>query len=82
MPILKKVELKEILPNNAHGQHAMPFFSMPALCSGITALGKWLDASMPYHRRAVTILELAAIAQAVQKWLPEAPAIRRGRPKS
>jgi hypothetical protein len=37
---------------------------------------------MPDHRRAVTILELAATAQAVQTWLAEAPVIRRGRPKA
>jgi hypothetical protein len=54
----------------------------PAYCEGIDALTRELHRTMPDHRRVVTILELAAMAQSVQMWLAEAPVIRRGRPKS
>lgn len=80
--ILNKVELTEILPGNGWGQKDKPVILAPKFCEGITALGTGLHETLPIHRRAVTVVELTAIAQTVQKWLPEAPIIRRGRPKS
>ena len=80
--VLQKVELTEIIPVSASGRPTRPVIRVPVFCEGATALGAELHETMPDHRRAVTVLELAATAQAVQRWLAEAPAIRRGRPKA
>ena len=45
------------------------------------ALTEALHDLMPNRRRAVTVLELAASAQAVVAFLKEARNIQRGRPK-
>ena len=80
--ILQKVELTEISPASARGRPTGPVILEPVFCEGAAALGTELHEAMPDRRRAVTVLELAATAQAVQAWLAEAPVIRRGRPKS
>ncbi len=80
--ILRKVELTEIIPASARGRPAGPVILEPVFCEGAEDLGTELSETMPDHRRAVTILELAATAQSVQTWLAEAPLIRRGRPKA
>jgi len=80
--ILQKVELTEIIPVTARGRPTGPVILEPVFCEGAEALGAELSKTMPDHRRAVTVLELAATAQAVQVWLAEAPVIRRGRPKA
>ena len=80
--ILQKIELTEILPASMRGAPTGPVILEPVFCKGVEALGTKLNETMPDHRRAVTILELAATAQAVQAWLAEAPVIRRGRPKA
>jgi hypothetical protein len=79
--ILQKLELTEIIPLASGRRPTDPVFLEPVYCAGATALGEKLSAIMPEHRRAVTILELAATAQAVQSFLNEAPVIRRGRPR-
>ncbi len=78
--ILQKIELTEISP--ASSRHAGPVILEPVFCAGVTALGAKLHDIMPNRRRAVTVLELAATAQAVQEYLAAAPVIRRGRPKA
>ena len=80
--ILQKIELTEILPASAQGRAPGPVIFYPVFCEGVEALGKKLHEIMPYHRHAVTVLELTATAQAVQASLAEAPAIHRGRPKA
>lgn len=80
--ILQKIELTEIMPASMRGAPTGPVILEPVFCKGVEALGTKLNETMPDHRRAVTILELAATAQAVQTWLAEAPVIRRGRPKA
>lgn len=80
--ILRKVELTEIIPQSARGCPTGPVILEPVYCEGAAALSTELSESMPDHRRAVTVLELAATAQAVHGWLAEAPVIRRGRPKA
>lgn len=78
--ILQKIELTEINPDFSQGRRAAPIILDPVFCAGVTALGEKLHDLMPNRRRAVTILEVAATAQAVQLYLEEAPIIRRGRP--
>jgi len=80
--VLQKVELTEIIPARSPRRHTGPIFLEPVFCAGVTALGKKLSDTMPNRRRAVTVLELAATAQAVQEFLAAAPVIRRGRPKA
>ena len=80
--ILRKVELTEILPASLQGRAPGPVILDPVFCEGVEALGTELHEIMPDRRRAVTVLELTATAQAVQASLAEAPAIRRGRPKA
>ena len=80
--ILQKIELTEIIPASTRRGPTGPVILEPDFCKGVEALGTKLNETMPDHRRAVTILELAATAQAVQTWLAEAPVIRRGRPKA
>jgi hypothetical protein len=80
--ILQKVELTEIIPASSRDRPREPVILDPIFCDGVEALGAELSETMPDHRRAVTVLELAATAQAVQAWLTEAPVIRRGRPKA
>ena len=58
-----------------------PVILEPIYCEGIEALKKQLHDLMPNRRRAVTILELTASAQAVATFMKEAPVIPRGRPK-
>ncbi len=79
--ILQKIKLTEISPASSHRRHAGPFILDPVFCAGVTALGAKLHDTMPNRRRAVTVLEVAATAQAVQEFLAAAPVIRRGRPK-
>ena len=79
--ILQKVELTEINPAASRGRHADPVILEPVFCAGVTALGAKLHDIMPNRRRAVTVLEVAATAQAVQEYLSVAPVIQRGRPK-
>jgi hypothetical protein len=80
--VLRKVEVTDIIPSSPRGRPSGPVILEPVFCEGAEALGTELSETMPDHRRAVTVLELAATAQAVQAWLAEAPIIRRGRPKS
>ncbi len=80
--VLQKVELTEIIPASARGRPTGPVILEPVFCDGAEALGSALHEIMPDRRRAVTVLELAATAQAVQAWLAQAPIIRRGRPKA
>jgi hypothetical protein len=63
-------------------RHPRPVFLEPVFCAGVTALGAKLHDTMPNRRRTVTVLEVAATAQAVQEFLAAAPVIRRGRPKA
>ncbi len=80
--LLEKVELTEITPASSRGQPHTPVVLEPVFCEGAKALSNELHETMPDHRRAVIVLELAATAQSVQAWLAEAPVIRRGRPKA
>ena len=80
--IVRKVELAEIRPASAGNLPTEPMILEPIFSNGIEALCAELSRLMPDHRRAVTVLELAATAQAVQARLVDAPVIRRGRPKS
>lgn len=79
--ILQKVEMTEISPVSARRRPTGPIIREPIFCEGAEVLCKVLNETMPDHRRTVTVLELAASAQAVQAWLDQAPVIRRGRPK-
>jgi hypothetical protein len=79
--VLQKIELTEILPRNTRGGKANPVIFEPDFCEGIVALCARLDNLMPLNRRAVTVVELVGMAQAVCEWLSQAPEIRRGRPK-
>ena len=80
--ILQKVELTEIGPASSRPRHLGPTFLEPVFCKGVTELGATLHDTMPNRRRTVTVLEVAATAQAVQEYLTAAPVIRRGRPKA
>ncbi len=80
--IVQKVELTEISPPSSRRRHPGPIILEPVFCAGVSALGAKLHDIMPNRRRAVTVLELAATAQAVQEYLAAAPVIRRGRPKA
>ena len=80
--VLQKVELTEVSPASARGRPTGPVILAPVFCEGASALSTELHETMPNRRRAVTVLELAATAQAVQAWLAAAPVIRRGRPKA
>ncbi len=80
--ILQKVELTEISPASSRRRHPGPIILEPVFCAGVSALGAKLHDIMPNRRRAVTVLEVAAAAQAVRAYLADAPVIRRGRPKA
>lgn len=80
--VLSKIELREIVPQGKARSQKTPLILAPAFCDGIDALGAYLSDSMPSRRRIVTVLELAATAQAVNAFLQKAPTIRRGRPKA
>ena len=80
--VLSKIELREIVPQGKARAQKTPLILAPAFCDGIVALGAYLGETMPSRRRVVTVLELAATAQAVDAYLQQAPAIRRGRPKA
>lgn len=79
--ILQKVEMTEIIPPAKRG-HTTPVILEPIFCGGIEALTEALHDFMPTRRRAVTVLEVAASAQAVEAFLKQAPVIRRGRPRA
>lgn|GEM_PF-871671 len=80
--IVQKIEMTEVLPPATKDKVKGPLFLEPVFCSGIGKLGECLHEAMPNHRRIVTVLELAATAQAVSAFLEKAPQIRRGRPKA
>ena len=80
--IVQKIEMTEILPPSTKAKVKGPLFLEPVFCSGGRELGECLHEAMPNHRRIVTVLELAATAQAVSAFLEKAPRIRRGRPKA
>jgi hypothetical protein len=80
--IFEKIEMTEVIPASATGRLTGPLILQPLFCEGAEALASELHESMPDRRRVVTVLELAATAQAVRVWLAEAPIIRRGRPKA
>ena len=80
--VLQKVEMTEIIPPTEQSRHRLPIILEPIFCAGLKALTKSLHDVMPTRRRAVTVLEVAANAQAVEAFLKQAPIIRRGRPKS
>jgi hypothetical protein len=79
--VLQKVEMTEIIPRAQRSRPHLPVILEPKFCAGVEALGDVLHHLLPVRRRAVTVLELAATAQAVETFLKEAPPIRRGRPK-
>jgi hypothetical protein len=79
--VLQKVEMTEIIPRAQRSRPHLPVILEPEFCAGVEALGDVLHHLLPVRRRAVTVLELAATAQAVETFLKEAPPIRRGRPK-
>ncbi len=79
--VLKKVEMTEIIATVERPRYRFPVFLEPIFCEGMEALTEALHDLMPNRRRAVTVLELAASAQAVAAFLKKAPAIPRGRPK-
>ncbi len=80
--ILRKVEMTEIIPPAMRSRHRPPVILEPIFCAGVEALTESLHDIMPNRRRAVTVLEVAANAQAVEAFLKQAPVIRRGRPKT
>ena len=80
--LIKKFEITEALTAPKLADHTDPLFLQPVFCRGIEDLARTLSEAMPDHRRVVTIVELAATAQAVCAFLEQAPDIRRGRPKS
>jgi hypothetical protein len=80
--VLQKVEMTEIIPQGQRSRPHLPVILEPKFCAGVQALGDVLHHLLPARRRAVTVLELAASAQAVETFLKEAPPIRRGRPKA
>jgi len=80
--VVQKIEMTEVLPPSTKDKVKGPLFLEPVFCSGVRELGERLHDAMPNHRRIVTVLELAATAQAVCAFLDQAPQIRRGRPKA
>jgi len=79
--VVQKVEITEIMAAGERKRHRFPVILEPIYCEGIEALTETLHDLMPNRRRVVTVLELAASAQAVADFLNEAPVIPRGRPK-
>ena len=79
--VLQKVEMTEIMSARDQERHPHPVMLEPLFCPGIVALTATLQDLMPTWRRAVTVLELAASAQAVVAFLEQAPVVPRGRPK-
>ena len=80
--LIKKFEITEALTSPKLAGHTDPLFLEPVFCHGIEDLAGTLSEAMPDHRRVVTVVELAATAQAVCAFLEQAPHIQRGRPKS
>ena len=80
--VIKKFEITEALASPKLVNHTGPLFLEPVFCRGSEDLGRTLSETMPDHRRVVTVVELAATAQAICAFLEQAPEIRRGRPKS
>ena len=79
--VLQKVEMTEIISTVERPRYRFPVILEPIFCEGMEALTEALHDLMPNRRRAVTVLELAANAQAIAAFLNEAPTIPRGRPK-
>ena len=79
--VLQKVEMTEIISTVERPRYRFPVILEPIFCEGMETLTEALHDLMPNRRRAVTVLELAANAQAIAAFLNEAPAIPRGRPK-
>ncbi len=79
--VLQKIEMTEIVGGGKQERQRFPLILEPIYCEGIEALKEALHDLMPNRRRAVTVLELAASAQAVAAFLQDAPSIQRGRPK-
>jgi hypothetical protein len=79
--VLQKLEMTEIMSARDQERHPHPVMLEPLFCEGIVALTATLQDLMPTWRRAVTVLELAASAQAVVAFLKQAPVVPRGRPK-
>ncbi|NRB33038.1 MAG: hypothetical protein HRU27_20865, partial [Rhizobiaceae bacterium] len=80
--LIKKFEMNEVFSSPNLKGHSAPLFLEPEYCNGAKALSQALSSAMPEHQRVITVVELAATAQAVEKFLTQAPEIRRGRPKS
>ena len=80
--VIKKFEITEALASPKLVNQVDPLFLEPVFCRGSEDLGRTLSETMPDHRRVVTVVELAATAQAICAFLEQAPEIRRGRPKS
>lgn len=80
--VIKKFEITEVFTAPKLAGRSDPLFLEPVFCHGIEDLARTLSMTMPDHRRVVTVVELAATAQAVCAFLEQAPDIRRGRPKS
>ena len=74
--------MTEVIPASKRPHRTTPVILEPIFCAGIEALTEALHDVMPNRRRSVTVLEVAAIAQAVAAFLKKAPLIRRGRPKA
>ena len=80
--ILNRIEITEVLATaGAKTKPGQTVFLQPEVCEGLTALQARLHDLMPLRRRTVILLEMAAIAQAVTRYLLEAPAVARGRPR-
>ena len=80
--LLNRVELTEVLlPSTSRAGHGTAAILTPKIALGLTGLAASLDRLMPLQRRAVIIVEIAALAQAVAAFLAQAPVSARGRPK-
>ncbi len=80
--VLQKVEVKEVISPAQSKRHTGPVFLEPIFRDGVTALCEELNDLMPNRRRAVTVIEVAALAESVEAFLEAAPDIHRGRPKA
>lgn len=80
--IIKKMEIKEVSQGLRNWNSKIPLFLEPVYCHGIHELADTFRDLTPYKRRALTVVELASMAQSVAINLEAAPEIRRGRPRS
>ena len=79
--ILNRVEMTEVLSlPKTKGKSNVPAFLEPEICEGVAGLESVLDKLLPHHRRTVIVIEIAAAAQIVTKFLKQAPRLLRGRP--